>query len=98
LDFYDVLITISRSLAAAVNRGVALSHVHGLEAALAELRTLGADPRLETYQPYWAALAEMLSQAGDSQGAGRAYDRAIALQPDPAARGFLVRMRARRGD
>jgi RNA polymerase sigma-70 factor (ECF subfamily) len=98
LDFYDVLITISRSPAAAINRGIALSHVLGPEAALAELRPLGADPRLETYQPYWAALAEMLSLAGDSQDARCAYDRAIALQPDPAARDFLVRMRARRGD
>jgi RNA polymerase sigma-70 factor (ECF subfamily) len=98
LDFYDILITISRSPAAAINRGIALSYVHGPEAALSELRTLGADPRLEAYQPYWAALAEILSQTGDPAGAQCAYDRAIALQPDPAARDFLVRMRTRRGD
>ena len=93
LGFYDALIAGSRSPAPAVNRCVALFHLHGPEAALADLRALGADPRLEAYQPYWAALAEMLGQTGDVAGARCAYDRAIALQPDPATRAFLEEKR-----
>jgi len=94
LGCYDALVARSRSPAAAINRCVALAHVEGPRAALDELRALGADPRLETYQPYWAALADLLNQTGDPAAAG-AYDRAIALQPDPAARDFLVGKRAR---
>jgi RNA polymerase sigma-70 factor (ECF subfamily) len=58
------------------------------------LALVAGDARLEAYQPYWAALAELLRQTGDHEAATSAYDRAIVLQPDPAARDFLVRRRA----
>jgi predicted RNA polymerase sigma factor len=37
----------------------------------------------------------MRGRTGDGAGAAQAYDRAIALQPDPAARDFLIVRRAR---
>jgi len=95
LRLHDGLAAISRSPAAAINRCVALAQVHGPGVARLELEALGGDPRLAAYQPYWAALAEMRGRTGDGPGAAQAFDRAIALQADPAARDFLIGKRAR---
>jgi RNA polymerase sigma-70 factor (ECF subfamily) len=95
LRLHDGLKAISRSPAAAINRCVALAQVHGPGVARLELEALAGDPRLDGYQPYWAALAEMRGRTGDSAGAARAFDRAIALQADPATRDFLISKRAR---
>ena len=61
----------------------------GAAAGLAALDALADDKRLADYQPYWAARAGLLARLGDAQGAGRAYDRAIGLERDPAVRRFL---------
>ena len=90
LSLYDALCALAPSPAAEVNRCVALSHVEGPGAALARLSGLSADPRLHAYQPYWAALADLSGRTGDQAAARAAYDRAIALQPDPAVRTFLA--------
>jgi RNA polymerase sigma-70 factor (ECF subfamily) len=94
LRLHDVLAAITGSPAAAVNRCVAMAEVDGPGGARRELEALGDDPRLATYQPYWAALAELRRRTADLDGAAHAYDRAIALQPDPAMRQFLVLKRA----
>ncbi|MDB5482960.1 MAG: putative polymerase sigma factor containing a repeat domain [Caulobacteraceae bacterium] len=95
LRLHDGLVAISGSPAAAINRCVALAEVHGPGVACLELEALGGDSRLDAYQPYWAALAEMRGRTGDGAGAEYAFDRAIALQADPAARDFLIGRRAR---
>jgi RNA polymerase sigma-70 factor (ECF subfamily) len=84
---YDTLLWLTASPVVALNRAVAVGRLRGPEAGLA---ALGADPRLATYQPYWAARAE-LAGAGDRDGARRAYERAIGLTVDPAARRYLTR-------
>jgi RNA polymerase sigma-70 factor (ECF subfamily) len=53
-----------------------------------------AHPRLETYQPWWAARADLLARNGDRSGALDAYDRAIGLERDPAVRRFLQKRRS----
>jgi RNA polymerase sigma-70 factor (ECF subfamily) len=95
LRLHDGLAAISRSPAAAINRCVALAEVRGPGLARLELEALGDDARLAAYQPYWSALAEMRGRTGDRAGAAQAFDRAIALQPDRAARDFLIARRAR---
>ena len=49
------------------------------------------DPALERYQPLHAAHAELLSRAGDAEGAARAYERAIALSANAVERAELER-------
>ena len=95
LSLYDALLAISGSPVAAINRCVAVLHVHGPEPALADLDALAPDRRLEGYQPYWAARAKILSQTGNRTAAVAAYDRAIALEADPAVAAFLVEQRWR---
>ena len=53
------------------------------------------DPRLKSYQPYWAARATLLAKCGNNDDARVAYDIAIGLEHDPAVRTFLQRQQAK---
>lgn len=89
LELYDALLRLTGSPVVAINRAVAIGELHGSRAALAALDTVGADPRLAEYQPYWAARAGVLALAGERDAADAAYERAIGLEADPAVRRFL---------
>jgi RNA polymerase sigma-70 factor (ECF subfamily) len=89
VQLYDALLMLTGSPVVAINRAIALARIEGPAAGLAALESLQPDPRLGEYQPYWAARADLLAQAGDSAAAREAYDRAIGLESDPAVRRFL---------
>ena len=91
---YDALYAMTESPVVAINRAVAISRAHGPAEGLAALAPLADDPRLAEYQPYWAARADLLAQAGDRAAADEAYERAIGLESDPAVRRFLQERRA----
>ena len=74
-----------------LNRAVAVGLAAGPAAGLTLLEPLLADPALERYQPLHAAHAELLSRAGDTAGATRAYERAIALSANAVERAELER-------
>lgn len=95
LVLYDRLLAQTGSPVIAINRAVALAETEGAAVGLAALDALAADRRLVEYQPYWAARAELLAQAGESVAAADAYQRAIGLEIDPAVRDFLQERRAR---
>ena len=50
---------------------------------------VGADPRVGSYQPYWAARANLLARTGAHKEARHAYEIAIGLESDPAVREYL---------
>jgi RNA polymerase sigma-70 factor (ECF subfamily) len=87
---YDALATLTGSPVVAINRAVALAETAGAEEGLAALRRLAGDSRLTNYQPFWAALAGLLTRTGEREQAATAYQRAIGLEPDPAVRRFLA--------
>jgi predicted RNA polymerase sigma factor len=89
---YDALLALTASPVVAINRAVALAESTGdVHAALAALPDPANDPRLETYQPFWAARADLLARTGTHhEEARRAYDMAIGLESDPAVRTFLL--------
>ena len=86
---YDALLALSGSPVVAINRALALAHVEGCAAALVAIDELADEPRLQTYQPYWAARAQLLANTGAHDAAHEAYDVAIGLERDPAVRRFL---------
>jgi RNA polymerase sigma-70 factor, ECF subfamily len=94
-QLYEALHHLTGSPVAQLNRAVALAATQGAAAALAALATVADAPRLVDYQPYWAARAELLAQAGARQEAAQSYQRAIGLERDPAVREFLQRKAAR---
>ncbi|MBB6467711.1 RNA polymerase sigma-70 factor (ECF subfamily) [Aminobacter lissarensis] len=91
---YAGLMTLSASPVVAVNHAVAVAYAGALEQGLALLDAID-DTRLNEYQPYWAARAELLTLSGNLAEANKAYQLAIGLETDLAVRRFLKR---RRGD
>ncbi|HEX5618236.1 MAG TPA: sigma-70 family RNA polymerase sigma factor [Solirubrobacteraceae bacterium] len=88
-ELYGALAALNPSPVVELNRAVAVGLASGPAAGLELLEPLlGA---LEAYQPLHAAHAELLSRAGDADGAARAYERAIALTANAVERAELER-------
>ena len=90
---YDQLHALRPNAVVAMNRAIAVAELHGPADGLAALGALDAEP-LDGYQPYHAALADLLSRVGRDDDAIAAYDRAIELTTNGAERRFLTRQRA----
>jgi RNA polymerase sigma-70 factor (ECF subfamily) len=90
-ELYGALARLNPSPVVDLNRAVAVGLASGPAAGLKLLEPLLADPVLERYQPLHAAHAELLSRAGDAEGAARAYERAIALTANAVERAELER-------
>jgi RNA polymerase sigma-70 factor (ECF subfamily) len=91
---YGALVELTGSPVVAINWAIATAEAEGPTAGLALLDAAAVDARLQQYQPYWAARAELLARIGDVAGAVRAYELAIGLESDPAVRRFLQQRRA----
>jgi RNA polymerase sigma-70 factor (ECF subfamily) len=90
-ELYGALARLNPSPVVELNRAVAVGLAVGPAAGLELLEPLLTDPALERYQPLYAAHAELLSRAGDAEGAARAYERAIALSANAVERAELER-------
>lgn len=80
LALYEVLFRLSPSPIVALNRAIALRHVMGPAAALAEVETLYDS--LHGYHLYHATRAELLAAVGQHDLAREANARALALTAD----------------
>jgi RNA polymerase sigma-70 factor (ECF subfamily) len=89
LALYDHLLALTRSPVVALNRAVALAEVEGPAAGLAALDTLAGDPRMQSYQPYWAARGHLLTASGRKPEAREALTVALGLSTDNAVRSYL---------
>ena len=87
---YDGLMTLTGSPVVAINRAIAIAETKGPKFGLAALAAVEGVTR---YQPYWAAKASLLAEAGDPAAAELAYAQAIGLAADPAVRDFLQKKR-----
>ncbi|MBX7159407.1 MAG: RNA polymerase sigma factor [Acidimicrobiia bacterium] len=90
---YDQLYALRPNEVVAVNRAVAVAEARGPDAGLAALEELDHE-RVDGYQPFHAARADLLARAGRTDDAVHAYDRAIELTTNPTERDFLVGRRA----
>lgn len=86
---YDHLVARTGSPVAALNRAIAVADLDGAPAALAALDVVGADARMATYQPYWAARGHVLALLGRRAEAEAALRTAVALSSDEAAIRYL---------
>jgi RNA polymerase sigma-70 factor, ECF subfamily len=91
LGLYDALVRLTGSPVASINRALAVAELQGPDAGLAAMEVAGADGRVDLYQPYWAARANLLGRTGSHQAARHAYQLAIGLETDPAVREYLRR-------
>ena len=84
---YRLMEQIAPSDIVRLNLAVAVSYAEGAEPALEMLKPLAQ--RLENYQPYHAARADMLRRAGQFEPARVSYKAALALTTGEADCGFL---------
>jgi predicted RNA polymerase sigma factor len=95
VKLYDALLELTGSPVAAINQAIAVAEIQGPGAALAILNSVGGDPRVIEYQPYWAARADLLARTGATPEARDAYEIAIGLERDPSLRNYLELRRGR---
>lgn len=91
VSLYDALAKLTSSPVVLINRALAMAELQGPDAGLTALEAAGADRRVKSYQPYWAARANLLGRAGSYDAARHAYQLAIGLEKDPAVRDYLRR-------
>ncbi len=94
LSLYDALVALTGSPVASINRALALAELEGASAGLDALAEVKGDPRIGSYQPYWAARAELLARTGEHGEAWQAYEIAIGLERDPAVKRYLEQRQA----
>ncbi|MFG6201414.1 RNA polymerase sigma factor [Nonomuraea sp. JJY05] len=87
LVLYDMLLHLAPSPVTRLHRAIALRHVQGAEAALAELEDLGEV--LQRYPLFHATRAELLRDLNRREQARRADERALELTANPAQQALL---------
>ncbi len=87
LVLYDMLLHLAPSPVTRLHRAVALRHVRGAEAALAELAELGG--ALDRYPLFHAIRAELLRDLDRPEEAREADARALELTANPAQQALL---------
>jgi RNA polymerase sigma-70 factor, ECF subfamily len=92
---YGELERLAPSPVVTINRAVAIALADGPHVGLLVLASLDVDERLERYQPFHAARAELLARSGDTDAATDAYRTAIALTENAAERRALEARAAR---
>ncbi len=88
---YEGLVRLAPTIGALVGRAAAVAEAQDAQAGLALLQALPQEA-VAAYQPYWALAAHLLARLGRPE-ADAAFDRAIGLCEDEAARDFLTRRR-----
>ena len=86
---YELLERFWPSPVVRLNRAIAINHVEGAAAALADLNSLAAE--LDGFYLYHATRAELLRKLGRTVEARSADVRALALTANPAERDLLER-------
>ena len=91
LFFYDLLLELNPSPVVALNRAVAVSKVHGAEAALAIVEELPRSSNLANYYLLHAVRGELQQAIGDTVGARESFGAALGLTNVSAEQQFLRR-------
>lgn len=89
---YRGLVHLTPALGARIGLAAATAEANGPEAGLALLNEIELAV-VATYQPYWAVRAHLLKKLRRKAEASEAFDRAIGLSEDAAARRFLLEQR-----
>lgn len=90
VEAYDLLLRLAPSPIHALNRAIAISRLHGAEAARAALQVIPSDQVPESYYLWHATLAEFSRMSNDPESAARSLKRAIELAPTCAERDLLT--------
>lgn len=98
VQYYDALLALSPGPIVALNHGLALAELHGLNAGRIALAALADEPKLREYSFYWAARADIERRDGRSSDARPLYQRAAELAKSEAERLSYARRLRRLGN
>jgi len=93
--FYRLLYSIQPSSVVRINWAFAVSWADSIEAAMQMLEEANSDGKLNSYQPYFAARADLLVRSGKLTEAITDLQRAIDLSENARERAFLERKKTR---
>jgi RNA polymerase sigma-70 factor (ECF subfamily) len=91
LALYDHWTRVNDSPVVALNRAVAVAHVHGPAAGLAAAEGIRGIEQLATYYLLHAVRGEFLAQLGRMADAAGHFERAVRLTDQVSERSFLAR-------
>lgn len=89
LSLYDQLIAFNDSPVVALNRAVAVAHVHGPAAGLEAVAEIPRREKLEYYYLLYAVLGEFESQLNHTEKAAEHFRKAAELAPQKSEQAFL---------
>jgi RNA polymerase sigma-70 factor (ECF subfamily) len=95
---YDALHALAPGPIVALNRGLAVAELRGLDAGRQALLAVADDEKLARYPFFWGALADVERRAGRLAEARPLYQRAIALCRNDAERRAYERRLGRLGN
>jgi RNA polymerase sigma-70 factor (ECF subfamily) len=72
-----------------MNQAVAVSHSKSVEDALGMMAEIAMDKKINRYQPYHAAMADLLTRAGKTAAARASFVKAIELTENIQEKMFL---------
>jgi RNA polymerase sigma factor (sigma-70 family) len=98
LRHYDQLQARNPSPIVALNRAVAVSHVHGAQAALDAIAAIPRRELIESHHLFHAVVGELQQQLGHHQPAAASFRRALALAQVGPEQDHLTRMLERSND
>jgi len=88
-QLYSLLLKINPSPVVAINKAVADAYAGDLISAQQQMAKLESD--LQTYQPFYAARAELFTLVDNNEGAIKDFQKAISLTRNEAEKEFLMR-------
>lgn len=86
---YGLLHAVHPSPVVRINQAIAISYAGTIDAALALMDAAAENGSLDSYQPYFAARADILMRSGDAKGALACFDTAIKLSQNDMEIAFL---------
>ena len=94
ITLYDVLYRIQPSPVVRINQAVAVSYAGSLADAIMMLDETASGGKLDQYQPYFAAKADLLARSGKLHEAKACFKTAISLTENKQEKLFLKNKRA----
>ena len=92
LGLYDSLLQVKASPIVALNRAVALAHVHGPQAGLDAIAAIPKRDRVETHHLLHAVTAELHSRMNNHAAAAESFRKALTLVQVGPEQTYLRRM------
>ena len=87
---YDLLFEIQGSPVVRINQAIAISYAESLQKALSIMNEVGEIQKMLSYQPYHAAMGDLLARAGKVDEAKKSLLKAIALSDNAKEAAFLA--------